>query len=81
MNFVYKKDSLKPLTPEQIANIANTASPFAPFTANDFDGDNNRVDQLVCDCGGHGEFEFMALKQGEYRYRVRCRLCGVETYL
>lgn len=81
MNFVYKKDRLTPLTATEIASAANAASPFAPFTADDFTGEQSRINRLQCKCNGNGEFEVCSPRPDEFRLRVRCRTCGTETFL
>lgn len=83
MNFVYKKDRLSSLTPEELTDIANEAvHPFPPiYTIADFTGDESRVQKLMCRCHGNGEFELIEKQPNEFRRFVRCRLCGVKTAL
>lgn len=77
MNFVYKKDSLTPLTSKQLLDAVIEVCPFPEaYSTKDFEGENDRVQKLTCDCKGNAEFELMEPQKNEFRRHVRCRVCG-----
>ncbi len=76
MNFVYMKNSLIPMTSRQLLAAVNDVCPFPVYSEADFEGENDRIQKLSCDCNGNAEFELIEPQQGEYRRYVRCRVCN-----
>lgn len=81
MNFVYEKDKLTPLTAKQLAREANLVNPFGSYSEEDFLGENDRVQRIVCECNGNAEFELLPPENGVLRRSVQCRLCGAVCLL